>query len=59
MIKPVSFTPTAPVKELLERLVATGLWGRTPGDCVKRITEQFLWKEIERPILRLPARRRI
>lgn len=57
MIKPVSFTPTPAIKELLEGLVETGLWGSTPGECVRRIVEQFLWKEIERPILRLPKRR--
>lgn len=54
----ITIAPTKPVRQGIDHLIATGLWGLNPRDCVERIVERFLEKEVfERPLIKLESRR--
>lgn len=38
----VIFAPNIKQKELINRLIDTGLWGNSPVECVKRLMDQAL-----------------
>lgn len=39
--------------EILEKIAATGLWGRNVEEVITRIVDQRLWEWTDKPILRL------
>ena len=53
-LRRVSFTPTAPVWNFLEQLVATGIWGNRPGQCVERVVCRFLHEALAAGEIKLP-----
>jgi hypothetical protein len=55
---PITIATTPQVEEMLQRLVATGLYGKTPPEAAERIVAEGLRKLFADPTMMAPARKR-